>query len=65
MSLLNTSFWVVYALAIFDMVLFVPNVCGFALNVVTLLLCIIFSNKSKDGGQGGISEPLLDDTVTA
>ena len=62
-SLFNTTFWLVYALAIFDMVIFVPNVCGFVLNIVTLFLCIIFSDKSMDEEQGGISEPLLDNTV--
>ena len=41
-GLLNAFFWSSYGLSIMDMVIFVPNACGFLLAALQLLLCICY-----------------------
>jgi solute carrier family 50 protein (sugar transporter) len=45
MSLFNSFFWLVYGVALMDIVIFLPNACGFAMGVVQLVLCVVFSSK--------------------
>ena len=45
LSLFNSFFWLVYGVALMDIVIFLPNACGFALGVVQLVLCVVFSSK--------------------
>lgn len=45
MSLFNSFFWLAYGVALMDIVIFLPNACGFILGVVQLLLCVVFSNE--------------------
>ncbi len=47
MGLLNSFFWLMYGLALMDMVIFLPNFCGFILSIVQVVLCIVFSKKSE------------------
>lgn len=42
MGLLNSFFWLCYGIALMDMVIFVPNVCGFVLAIFQLILCICY-----------------------
>lgn len=41
-GLFNAFFWSSYGLAILDMVIFVPNACGFLLAAFQLLLCLCY-----------------------
>ena len=58
MGLLNSFFWLVYGLALLDMVIFIPNFCGFVLSIAQVGLCLIFSKKGEDEQ---ITEQLVDD----
>jgi len=42
---LNGAFWAVYALAIKDKYLFIPNLIGVSLAAIQILLCLLFGNK--------------------
>jgi solute carrier family 50 protein (sugar transporter) len=59
MGLLNSFFWLVYGISLWDMVIFIPNFCGFLLSVVQLILCFIFSNNVNYDEQ--LSEQLVED----
>jgi uncharacterized protein with PQ loop repeat len=42
MNLLNTCFWILYGLAKEDPVIYFPNIIGFGLGVIQMLLCLIY-----------------------
>jgi solute carrier family 50 protein (sugar transporter) len=61
MSLFNSFFWLAYGIALMDIIILLPNACGFALGIVQLLLCTIFSDKVEDDSHDdGAEENLFD-----
>ena len=61
MSMLNSFFWLAYGIALMDVIIFLPNACGFILGVVQLLLCVIFTDKvDVDVHDGSAEENLFD-----
>ena len=62
MAVLNSFFWLVYGLALLDMVIFLPNFCGFLLSVVQMLLCLVFP-RVKHGDQVQMTEQLVDNNT--
>ncbi len=50
MGLLNSSFWLGYGIGLMDMVIFIPNMCGFLLSVVQIILCVIFPKRVRGAG---------------
>ena len=60
MGTLNAFFWLVYGLALMDMVIFLPNFCGFLLSMFQILLCVIFP-RAEYGDQQQMTEQLVDD----
>lgn len=61
MGVLNSFFWMVYGLALKDMVIFLPNFCGFLLSMFQILLCLVFP-RSKYDEQVQMSEQLVHET---
>ena len=65
MSLFNSFFWLAYGLAIMDMVIFVPNACGFLLGAIQSILCGVFSSQLEISADNGGDQQLMenDDNV--
>lgn len=63
MGLLNSFFWLVYGLALSDLVIFTPNFCGFILSIIQLILCGVFSSKIDHDGP--MSEQLVEEDSTS
>ena len=64
MGFLNAFFWMVYGLAVTDMVIFLPNGCGFLLSVIQVILCVVYKSKIDiDDADGNVEEQLVDDAA--
>ena len=60
MGVLNSLFWLVYGFALKDLVIFLPNFCGFLLSLFQILLCLVFP-RYKYGEQVQMSEQLVNE----
>ena len=58
MGFLNSFFWLVYGLALMDIVIFAPNFAGFILSIVQIVLCFVFSSETSEDEE--MSEQLVD-----
>lgn len=61
MGVLNSFFWLVYGLALRDMVIFLPNFSGFLLSMVQICLCLVFP-RAKQREDVQMSEQLVDNS---
>ena len=58
MSLINTSFWLLYGVARTNVVIVAPNGMGFLLGVAQSVLCLYFpAKKGSSGAENGTTTP--------